>query len=191
MGGRVRDVADWAMLGTGVDARGWPASFDRRYDVAAGTMRARHSGRSMPLTTPTDDRARRSGWRVGGAAEPAIPAGGLATVRELLGVGPLRLTLVAGATGLDRPIRWAHAIELLDPRSYLRGGELVLTMDSVIRDDVTCRQFNGVRRRIRVGGWAGRCARGPRVPHDLPPEPRMIVVTIPNPGGARATLRAC
>ena len=71
----------------------------------------------------------------------AIPAAGLATVRELLSVEALRLALVAGAAGLDRPIRWAHAIELLDPRPYLRGGELVLTMGSVIRDERSSRQF--------------------------------------------------
>lgn len=73
--------------------------------------------------------------------QASAPVAGLATVRELLAVEPLRLTLVAGTGGLDRPIRWAHAIELLDPRPYLRGGELVLTMGSALLDEGACRRF--------------------------------------------------
>lgn len=84
---------------------------------------------ALPMSAPTDDRA-----------TSRVPRG-LATVRELLALEPLRLTLVAGAAGLDRPIRWAHAIELLDPRPYLRGGELVLTMGSELLDDDACRRF--------------------------------------------------
>lgn len=37
--------------------------------------------------------------------------------------------LVAGA-GLDKPVRWAHSTEMLEPAVYLRGGELVLTVGS-------------------------------------------------------------
>lgn len=62
-------------------------------------------------------------------------------MRELLAVESLHLTLVAGAPGLDRPVRWAHAIELVDPTPYLRGHELVLTMGSVLRDEDSCRRF--------------------------------------------------
>ncbi|MBU3750205.1 MAG: PucR family transcriptional regulator, partial [Mycobacterium sp.] len=39
----------------------------------------------------------------------------------------LGLTVVAGAAGVNRAIRWAHAIELADPAPYLSGGELVMT----------------------------------------------------------------
>jgi purine catabolism regulator len=56
-------------------------------------------------------------------------------------VESLHLTLVAGAAGLDRPIRWAHPIELRDPRPYLRGHELVLTMGSVLLDRQACQDF--------------------------------------------------
>jgi PucR family transcriptional regulator, purine catabolism regulatory protein len=49
------------------------------------------------------------------------------TVADLLGIEELRLELVAGATGLDRPIRWAHVSELKDPTRFLRGGEVLLT----------------------------------------------------------------
>jgi DNA-binding PucR family transcriptional regulator len=66
---------------------------------------------------------------------------GIATVRELVEVPALHLTLVAGAAGLDRPVRWAHAIELVDPRPYLVNHELVLTMGSVLGDPEACRAF--------------------------------------------------
>ena len=49
------------------------------------------------------------------------------TVRGLLSLRRLGLTLYAGAAGLDREIRWAHAIELDDPTPWLTGGELILT----------------------------------------------------------------
>lgn len=48
------------------------------------------------------------------------------TVRELLGHVPFGLTLVAGADGLDRDVRWAHTIEVNDPAGWLGEGELVL-----------------------------------------------------------------
>ena len=82
----------------------------------------------------------------------ALPAGGLLTVRDLLGEAELHLELAAGATGLDRPIRWAHAIELPDPRPYLRGGELVLTMGSSLTNAEDCRGFvRAVRERDASG----------------------------------------
>jgi purine catabolism regulator len=49
------------------------------------------------------------------------------TVADLLGIDELRLELVAGKQGLDRPIRWAHVSELKDPTRFLRGGEVLLT----------------------------------------------------------------
>jgi purine catabolism regulator len=49
------------------------------------------------------------------------------TVADLLAIGELRLGLVAGAKGQDRPIRWAHVSELKDPTRFLRGGEVLLT----------------------------------------------------------------
>uniref|UniRef100_UPI00146FB605 PucR family transcriptional regulator ligand-binding domain-containing protein n=1 Tax=Lentzea kentuckyensis TaxID=360086 RepID=UPI00146FB605 len=39
----------------------------------------------------------------------------------------LGLTVLCGADGLDRPIRWAHVSELEDPTPYLVGEELLLT----------------------------------------------------------------
>lgn len=49
------------------------------------------------------------------------------TVNRLLADRRLGLTLVAGDAGADRPITWAHAIELEDPTPWLNGGELVMT----------------------------------------------------------------
>jgi purine catabolism regulator len=49
------------------------------------------------------------------------------TLRDLLDVPELGLSVVAGDQNLDRPIRWAHVSELQDPTPWLRGGELLLT----------------------------------------------------------------
>lgn len=108
-----------------------------------------------PISALTD---RSTAGRHGSAhGQSLAPTAGLATVRELLAVEPLRLTLVAGASGLDRPIRWAHAIELLDPRPYLRGGELVLTMGSALLDEGACRRFVGAVLERRASGIGFGC----------------------------------
>jgi purine catabolism regulator len=39
----------------------------------------------------------------------------------------LDIRLVAGESGLDRPVRWVHISELADPTPWLSGGELLLT----------------------------------------------------------------
>jgi PucR family transcriptional regulator, purine catabolism regulatory protein len=48
------------------------------------------------------------------------------TVRGLLELPRLGMTVRAGADGLDAPVRWAHVSELQDPTPFLEGGELVL-----------------------------------------------------------------
>lgn len=65
------------------------------------------------------------------------------TVRQLLEVPRFRLRLVAGEAGLDRPIRWAHSTELLDPGPYLRGNEVVLTVGAALQDAGACAEFAG------------------------------------------------
>jgi hypothetical protein len=60
---------------------------------------------------------------VDGVARAAHPL----TVRQIFTVPELGLRLVAGAAGLDRLVRRAHATELVDPGPYLRGQEIVLT----------------------------------------------------------------
>ncbi|WP_037368760.1 PucR family transcriptional regulator [Amycolatopsis orientalis] len=49
------------------------------------------------------------------------------TLRALAAEPALGLRVVAGEAGLDRPIGWVHPTELSDPRSFLEGGELLLT----------------------------------------------------------------
>lgn len=46
---------------------------------------------------------------------------------ELAALPELGLKVLAGERQLDREIRWVHTTDLLDPSSYLRGGELILT----------------------------------------------------------------
>jgi len=54
-------------------------------------------------------------------------------VRELL--SDLDLRLVAGEAGLDRPVRWVHISELLDPTPWLSGGEVLLTTGLQLTDE--------------------------------------------------------
>src|SRR5262245_48082648 len=46
-----------------------------------------------------------------------------------------RATVVAGATGLDRRVRWVHVAEIADIAPLLKGGELVLTTGIALPDD--------------------------------------------------------
>ncbi|HEV2252246.1 MAG TPA: PucR family transcriptional regulator ligand-binding domain-containing protein [Streptosporangiaceae bacterium] len=49
------------------------------------------------------------------------------TVRELLQLPHLRLTLTAGAAGLDRQVSWVHSSDLPNPWQWLEPAELLLT----------------------------------------------------------------
>src|SRR5580704_1487894 len=49
------------------------------------------------------------------------------TVRELLQLPHLRLTLTAGEAGLDRRVSWVHSSDLPDPWQWLGPAELLLT----------------------------------------------------------------
>jgi purine catabolism regulator len=55
------------------------------------------------------------------------------TIAELLSQSGLNLSLVAGSSGADRPIRWVHTSELSDPTPWLTGGELLLTTGMAVR----------------------------------------------------------
>ena len=60
------------------------------------------------------------------------------TLQEALGLPTFRRAVpevVAGASGLDRPIRWVHATERLDAGSLLRAGDLLLTMGTGLPGD--------------------------------------------------------
>lgn len=78
----------------------------------------------------------RSGDAIGDELE------GQVTVRHLLAAPGLGLRLLAGADRVDDVVRWAHPTELLDPRPYLSGGELVLTVGTALGgDDDRCRSY--------------------------------------------------
>ncbi|MEA2177015.1 MAG: hypothetical protein QOG77_312 [Solirubrobacteraceae bacterium] len=55
------------------------------------------------------------------------------TVRDMVEVTGVRV--VAGAGGLDRPVRWVHISELNDPTPWLNGGELLLTTGMSVNGD--------------------------------------------------------
>ncbi|TDV55304.1 PucR family transcriptional regulator [Actinophytocola oryzae] len=60
------------------------------------------------------------------------------TVADVLTLPVIRqgmATLVAGAGGLDRPVRWVHVAEIADIAPLLGGGELVLTTGIALPDD--------------------------------------------------------
>ena len=59
------------------------------------------------------------------------------TVREVLQLAAVQRgqpQVVAASGGLDRPVRWVHAIEFADAARLLRGGELVLTTGIALPD---------------------------------------------------------
>jgi PucR family transcriptional regulator, purine catabolism regulatory protein len=60
------------------------------------------------------------------------------TVREVLRLDAVQRgqpQVVAAPGGLDRPVRWVHAIEFADAARLLRGGELVLTTGIALPDE--------------------------------------------------------
>jgi PucR family transcriptional regulator, purine catabolism regulatory protein len=78
---------------------------------------------------------------------------GSLTVRDLLAVPALGLRLLAAPERIDTALRWAHPTELLDPRGYLAGGELVLTVGASLAGDPTrCDAL--VDRLVEVGASA-------------------------------------
>src|ERR1700746_74520 len=48
-------------------------------------------------------------------------------LRELAEAADLRLRVLVGEDALDRPVDGVFTTDLLDPRRYLTGGEIVLT----------------------------------------------------------------
>ena len=50
------------------------------------------------------------------------------TIAELVATPTLGMTLVAGASGIERRVSWAHVSELSDPTPWLQGSELLMTI---------------------------------------------------------------
>ena len=67
-------------------------------------------------------------WRIGCAGVSKM-----LTVRDMVEVTGVRV--VAGAGGLDRPVRWVHISEIPDPTPWLNGGELLLTTGMTVNGD--------------------------------------------------------
>lgn len=69
-----------------------------------------------------------------------------------MSVRSLGLRLRAVPDRVDAQVRWAHPTELIDPRLYLSGQELVLTVGSSLQDDERCRDF--VHHLVQAGATA-------------------------------------
>lgn len=63
------------------------------------------------------------------------------SLRDLLSVRSLGLRLRAAPGKVDTQVRWAHPTELIDPRPYLSGQELVLTVGTALQEGPSCRAF--------------------------------------------------
>jgi purine catabolism regulator len=63
------------------------------------------------------------------------------TVRELL--RGLDVRLVSGEEAIDAPVRWVHISELLDPTTWLSGGEVLLTTGMALETAEQQREFVG------------------------------------------------
>ncbi|WP_330474595.1 PucR family transcriptional regulator [Terrabacter sp. C0L_2] len=72
------------------------------------------------------------------------------TVGQLLEHAELSCSLVAGATGVDNQIRWAHLSELEDPTLWFRGKELLMTTGMALPEDAAL-QVAYLRRLSRIG----------------------------------------
>lgn len=80
--------------------------------------------------------------------DPSSPT----TLADLVGEPSLDLRCAYPAAGLDRPVRWAHSTELLDPSPYLSGGELVCTVGTAVTGDETARRFVDAVAAVGVSG---------------------------------------
>jgi purine catabolism regulator len=80
------------------------------------------------------------------------------SLREVLDLDVVRRGaphVVAGATRLDVPVRWVHALELTDVGRLLRGGELVLSTGIALPDSPSgLASYVASLARVRVAGLA-------------------------------------
>ncbi len=89
------------------------------------------------------------------------------TLGDLVRVPSLRLRWVLHSdVGASRVVRWASTTELLDPGRYLKGGELVCTVGSMLVDDATCGEFVTA---LSHAGVSGLCFGTGDVHTQIPP----------------------
>ncbi|MFI7500191.1 PucR family transcriptional regulator [Streptomyces sp. NPDC049687] len=96
------------------------------------------------------------------------------TLREVLALDPVRASepeLLAGAAGLDRPVRWVHSSEVYEGANFLDGGELLLTNGFGLTD-----ADDEVRRRyVRELAARGAAGLAVEVGRSLPSMPAEVI----------------
>lgn len=60
------------------------------------------------------------------------PGPGAVRVRDIVELRHLQAALLAGASGLDRRVSWAHVTDAFDPWNWLEPGDLVLTCGYIV-----------------------------------------------------------
>jgi DNA-binding PucR family transcriptional regulator len=88
-------------------------------------------------------------------------------LRNLLDLPELRLALLTGEDGLDRPIRWVVTTDMPDPSRYLAGDELVLTGMMWRRAPADSESFVAALAAAGVSGLAAGDAALGTVPADV------------------------
>lgn len=76
--------------------------------------------------------------------------------------------LLAGASGLDRPLRWIHILDVLDVRNMLRGGELVLSTGMGFSRSLD--DFRSYMEQLIEGKAVGLCMELGTAIKEVPPE---------------------
>ncbi|MHB1630477.1 MAG: PucR family transcriptional regulator [Bacilli bacterium] len=76
--------------------------------------------------------------------------------------------LLAGASGIDRPLRWIHILEVLEVRNMLRGGELVLTTGMGFSRSTE--DFRSYMEQLIEGKAVGLCMELGTAVKEVPPE---------------------
>lgn len=72
------------------------------------------------------------------------------TVRELTAMPQLRIRLLAGHGGVDRPVSWAHVVDHPAPWDWLEPADLVLTTGAIIPDSAAA-QVDFAERMVAAG----------------------------------------
>ncbi|MFF7763279.1 PucR family transcriptional regulator [Streptomyces griseorubiginosus] len=96
------------------------------------------------------------------------------TLREILALDPVRASepeLLAGHTGLDRPVRWVHSSEVYEGANFLDGGELLLTNGFGLTDP----DEESRRRYVRELAARGAAGLAVEVGRSLPAMPPEVV----------------
>lgn len=88
-------------------------------------------------------------------------------LRDLLGDPELGLVLLTGREHLNRPIRGIYITDLIDPRRYLRGGELVLSGLVWHSEPADSERFAAALADAGVAALAAGTARLGSAPRDL------------------------